>query len=647
MTSPTLYILTPSTALTPATVTEHRPTKPGDVIADVRGFPVAAWLVREEGALTEISNALLPTEDYWTVARSWFERVTREANLQNSLEIAGHGFWWTLNSQRFVPGLSDWGNMFAWIDLITAIAEKYDPTQIQVAGQNAIITHLLPQIFPKRMPEKITAGALPTRGEAPRQPLLIGMRIVLGLFILLLTLIRKPEICFLVSTNLLRPVTNGAETRLHDIYMGELVRTLARKRRVVVVEKYGANASWAGLQARLQAAGRFFPSDFIFLLAAPLWRRLGFYSGLQARWRRRWQSERERVAGVLRYRGYDLAPLLLPLVRAEFLEHGPNLALLIRWWQRILRRWQPRVIYVNNSYSRTSLPVVIAARSLGIVTVEQQHGMIGRNHFAYLVPDAASYQTSFPLCEWMVVWGRHTRRFLVKHGVYAAERLFVGGFPRIDALLKEPRTEEARRRLQIAERSPVVLYTSNAFSHAFAPAVVESIGRVPEEAGIQWIIKLHPREDTREEWQALLDAQEVATAEVVQNEVDFYTLLSACDLHVGFASTTIIESAILGKLNLGLDARRTVDPAGYGKAGAFLPVRPEELGKTVQAILSDPERRAALLAQQKAFATEWCFHQENAVPRIVTFIERVAQAGQSSPAPPDTEATTEDLFEKG
>lgn len=630
-----LHILGPAANHSPAALAGESAVRPGDLIADLQGFPASAWIVETGGACHDLTPTLLLPDDYWTVARTWFRRVTADTGLQDALAIEGIGFWWTLNGQRFVPGLQDWGNMFAWIDLLEALSQQHEVHRLHLLGEHPIINHVAPKIFPNLAPAHVEASRpVPGRGRAPLHLALIVARLILGLIYLFFSLARRPQICLLSNTNLLRRVSSNGQQRFKDIYLGDVEEKLRQNgHRVALLEKYGVNATWEGLRAR----GFFFPTDIVFMLASPFWQRLGAFPRLRARWRGRWQTMRPHIVPHLHYRGYDLAPLLLPLIRKEFLVHAPNLAVMVAIWRRLLGRWRPALIYANNSYGRASAPILIAARSLGIETVEQQHGMIGRNHIAYLVPRELPCHTQFPLCDKMIVWGNHTRRFLVKHGVYEPEALFVGGFPRIDALLGElPPAAETHDKLRIPTGVFTVLYTSNEFAHPFTPQLINSMARSSTDDGVHWIVKLHPREQTRSEWERLLDERGLENVHVVQNEIDFYALLAACDVHVGFASTTIIEAAALGKVNLGLEIEGMVNPAGYGQAGGYWPVRPDTVGEEVQRLLHHPEKMDELLARQEHFAEEWCLHDGRSVSRIVSFLESLC-AGENEERIPDQE----------
>jgi glycosyltransferase involved in cell wall biosynthesis len=572
---------------------------------------------------------LLTSRDYWIVAREWLAQFTRKTELQDILAIEGYGFWWTLNGQKFVAGLTETGNAFAWLDLMEAVSQHFRCDRVVVHGQHNTIVHLAGQVF-KETELCIHPGSASRKASmsrSPRHPGLLLVRLLLGIAYLFYSLFRRPEICLLSNTNLLRRTTAGSHERLRDVYLGDVAQALrARGWQVAVVEKYGPNASWAGLTAR----GLFFASDIIFALSTPILGRLGFHRRVMLKWRERWANVQPALAAHLHYRGYDLSPLLLPLVRNEFLAQAPDLEVMTGIWRRILTRWRPELLYVVDSYGRAAFTAIVAAKLLGIPTVEQQHGVIGRHHIAYLWPQDLEPISKRPLCDFMTVWGEHTKRLLSGVEVYEPERMIVCGFPGVDTQFKElPSRSTARARLGIPSDAPLVLYTSNGFAQDLIREILDGIQRVPDSSNIIWIVKLHPREKTGHLWNAAIAERKLHTVQVLGGEQEFYTLLAACDLHASFASTTVLEAAILGIPNLGLDTPRVPDPIGYAEAGAFLPVAPDQLGPVALLVLQDPEQRAMLLDEQLHFANEWCMHDGQAVSRIVAFVESTVSSMKS------------------
>lgn len=616
-----LHILTPLTVQTPESLEAANTNTVGDQIADFRQFPVVVYEMQGERGCRDITSDLLTAPDYWAVAREWLVRFTEQTGLQDILAVDGYGFWWTLNSLKFVPVLSDIGNAFAWIDLLAAIHQKAQPDRVVIYGKHDPIVHLVGQIFSdletQWQPEATAYTSKKSR--PPRKVGLIIVRILLSLIYLIYARIRRPEIVFFSSPTLLRSRSVGSKQQLRDVYLGDVAEALqACGWRVAFVETYGWNASWRGLTTR----GFFFANDLIFLLGMPSLQKLGIHRRIARKWQKTWEEIRPSLGAHLRYREYDITPLVLPLIAHEFAYYAPYFQVMTNIWRRIWSMWRPRLLYINAYYGLPVTSAVVAAKTLNIPTVEQQHGVIVKSHMAYLVPRDIEVTTKFPLCDMILVWGEHTKRLLIEKGVYEAEQVAVSGFPRLDSLLADlPPRAETLARLDIPLDAQVVLYTSNMNAHGFLPDILSSVQNLPGDSGMYWIVKLHPREKTRHIWEEAIDQRGLKNVKVVEGEVDFYALLAACDIHASFVSTTMIEAAVLGKLNLGLSMKYFPDPVGFAEARAFLPTDPSQLGQTAYRVLHDPVQRDKLSREQKEFANDWCLHDGKAVQRIVQFVE--------------------------
>jgi hypothetical protein len=616
-----LHILTPASSQTPDTLLAANVAHEGDLVADFRQFPLRMYEIKAERIARDITLELLAARDYWAVAREWLTHFTQRTGLQDILAVDGYGFWWTLNSLKFVPVLSDVGNAFAWIDFLDVIHKQSPSNTVIIYGKFDPIHHLVSQIF-QGATIQLQPEAKPYVGRQshpPRKMGLIIVRILLAIIYLIYARIRHPEIVFFSGPTLLRSTSIGSKQQLRDVYLGDVAEALqSRGWRIAFIETYGWNASWRGLMTR----GFFFANDLLFLLGMPSLRKLGIRGRIARKWREKWEDVLPSLGAHLRYRGYDIAPMVLPIIAREFAYYAPYFEAMTNMWRRIWSMWRPRLLYINAYYGLPVTSAIVAAKALNILTLEQQHGVIARNHMAYLVPKEMKVASEFPLCDMMLVWGDYTKRLLAEKGVYAPEQVAISGFPRLDSLIASlPPRSETLARLDIPFDAQVVLYTSNMNASGFLSDILSSVQNLPDDAKMYWIVKLHPREKTRHIWEDAIDQRELENIKVVEDEVDFYALLAACDIHASFVSTTMIEAAVLGKLNLGLSMKNFPDPVGFAEAKAFLPAEPGRLGQTAYLVLHDPVLRDRLLREQKEFAVDWCLHDGGAVQRIVRFVE--------------------------
>jgi len=622
VTSRILHVLTPLSQQTPASLVEESKLSVGDLIADFRQFPFAVYELQADQTYPNITGTLFAVPDYEAVARKWLIQFTAQTGLQDILAVEGHGLWWTQNSLKFRPSLSDLGNSFAWIDLMVEIDRHVQPPLVIIYGQHTPIIHLARQIY-----QGVTLQVQPEANtdsrriaQTPRKlGLLFIIRILLGIIYLIYASIRRTDICFFSASNLLRNTATGPKQKLSDIYLDDVAHALGKQDwRTTMIEIFDSTASWKGLMAR----GFFFPNDILSFSSSSYARKLGVHRSIVQKWHQKWLDIQPHITSHLQYRGYDIAPLALPLLAHNFTHLAPYCEIMTQAWRRVFQIWHPSLIFINCSYMLSTMAAIIAARSLNIPTIEQQHGVIGKNHMAYLAPQQLKPKTRFPLCDKMIVWGEFTRRLLVKAGVYELEDIAVCGFPRIDALLGTlPPRSQTLAQLGIPSDAQVALYTSGVVARDFWPAILDSIKNGPDSAKVYWIIKLHPRDPTRSKWETGISQRQIKRVKVVKGEFDFYALLAACDIHISFISTTLIESAILGKPNLGLAVPYIPDPVGYAEAKGFLPVAPNQLGTIVHNVLHDPFQKERLLQEQKEFADDWCLHDGKAIQRIVRFVE--------------------------
>ncbi|MBN1994982.1 MAG: CDP-glycerol glycerophosphotransferase family protein [Anaerolineae bacterium] len=599
----------------------------GDIITDFCNFPFMVYKVGAEQTYLDITADLLVVPDYWAVAREWLFQFTAQTHLQDILAIDGYSIWWTLIYAKAEPSLSDFSNSFAWIDFLSAVYRQFQPKMITIYGSHEVIIQIARQLF--------TGAALQIKPKMVKHAgrtifpsshlILLVVRVGLSIVCMIYNLLRHPDICFFSSANSIRNKAIGQKQELRDVYMGEIAQLLqTRGKRITFVERYAVNALWRGLWFRRL----FFSSDLLLALSHPRLNWLVGHYYIVRKWQKVWAEGQSSLAAYMRYQEYDISSSLLPLVREAFFK-AAHLESGVKLWYWLLKCWRPKLLFIDCAYCTLVTPVNIAAKLLRIPTVEQQHGIIGQNHISYRIPPHLRNKSQLPLCDFLVAWGDYAKRVVVESAVYTADNVVVCGFPRLDSLLKSftPRGDILTR-LNIPATAPVILYASNPTVQGLYPEILDSIQKT-FTSPVYWIIKLHPAEKTRLLWQHAIKQRHLKQVIVIEEEVDFYTLLAAADLHISFCSTTMVEASVFGKPNLGLDLPTTLDPIGYTKAGAYLPVAPHQVGQMVNTLLQDKAQMELLLQKQEAFAKDWCRHEGKAVECTVDFIEAQLDKAQN------------------
>jgi len=622
-----LYVIERQPEHTLVAVSRELGIRPDDWIVDLGTYPFAVYQLKEDSHYKDITSRLIEPADYFHVSDQWLRRFTAKSGLHDILSIRGYGFWWTLVSRHFEPTRLAFGHIFAEIDVLHAIRQKLTPEMVVIVGHTAPMKVVVRQIFPTAtiVEERLIGEGSPV-SESIRGP--IGMRIVrvlLGVVYFVFRLIWRPDVCIFTPTNSLQTVTVNKKTSLQDIFFGATAQILRSRRwRVTFIDTL-VPTTWRHQWAR----GWFFPSDLIEIAGHRRLLTRGLYRPLRRRWQSRWEAESERIFTYARYRGYDIGALLMPLVRHQFVSIAPSLEIMVSLWRLVFKMWRPKLVYFNHSYGFVALSVIIAAKSLGIATAEQQHGIIAQHHSAYLVPTDLDTRIGFPLCDYMLAWGDHTRRLFVERQIYTSDHVFVCGFPRLDRLIrKSPDRSTTLQALNIPLDVKLVLYSSSALLDGYIYPILNGIKNGPDDDGMYWIIKMHPGQQTRKYWEAAIDDLQLQRVQVVKDEADFYALVAACDLHVSFWSTTFVEAAMWGKPNLGLDHVYCPDPMGLLEAGAYRPVPFEALGLIANKILTDECVKADLIESQQSFAQDWCLYDGQATEHVVTALELIMRQQQ-------------------
>ncbi|MBL4720697.1 MAG: hypothetical protein JKY20_06160 [Alphaproteobacteria bacterium] len=160
----------------------------------------------------------------------------------------------------------------------------------------------------------------------------------------------------------------------------------------------------------------------------------------------------------------------------------------------ILRRLNPEVLLVHRYHDQYQIPFVIAARRLGIVSVDIQHGYADSctpsNDF--LEAPLAGY-VGVPDVFW--VWNEGTARRVESGFPHDRQRpkVLVGGAPwtiRDDATLesKRPKPKPTRQTVLIAHQPDMIFSAEE--GEFLAPSLLDAIQNSPKQ--LHWLIRLHP-----------------------------------------------------------------------------------------------------------------------------------------------------------
>lgn len=191
-------------------------------------------------------------------------------------------------------------------------------------------------------------------------------------------------------------------------------------------------------------------------------------------------------------------------------------------------------IFIVTAYY--NLPLVHAAKDLGIKTTELQHGVISRQHIAYNVKDSSCV----PFCERVAFWGSYWSN--VGRIPVGVEKIILGN----GLVVANSEPNEINRRTISNERKKVIVISQVSISTLMLDFVVSNMHDL---ADIDIYYKLHPGEYSSSKivTDRLLNSFGERNIKVITNEYTLEELLDICHIQIGAYSTGIFQG-----LNKGL-----------------------------------------------------------------------------------------------
>ena len=206
-----------------------------------------------------------------------------------------------------------------------------------------------------------------------------------------------------------------------------------------------------------------------------------------------------------------------------------------RAYRNLLIKHQAQVVVCVVAYSHAISALISAARSLGIPTVEIQHGTLSPFHLGYHYPDRSTPY----FCDYLLTFGEFWSG--AASFPLPAERLKVSGFAHLHRQLNAY-TQQTRQR----PRSGVLWLSQGVISQALTEYALATAQATP---GLHHTYKLHPSEykTWRHDYPLLARAADDQQITVIDNaHQSLYELMWHAEYQVGVFSTAMYEGLTLG-----------------------------------------------------------------------------------------------------
>lgn len=212
-----------------------------------------------------------------------------------------------------------------------------------------------------------------------------------------------------------------------------------------------------------------------------------------------------------------------------------------RLYLRLLKAHQPKALLVVVSYSTSISPLIDAARSLSIPSIEMQHGTFSAYHLGYHFPGLSAHPY---FCDTLFTFGDFWSQMASLP--IPSEEVRVYGFRHMSEQLRVPQRPWA-------EREEVLFLSQGVIGEGLARyASACAIARLPWRL----VYKLHPSEyaSWRETYPQLAALDAEGLIEVIDHaHYSLYKLMGRARCQVGVFSTAVYEGLALGCKTLLVD----------------------------------------------------------------------------------------------
>lgn len=241
------------------------------------------------------------------------------------------------------------------------------------------------------------------------------------------------------------------------------------------------------------------------------------------------------------------------------------------FFEAILKKINPKQLYITCYYCNSSFPLIIAAKKLGIEVIEMQHGVMDTHHIPYgfwtKTPPNGYEMMPDVIWNWDII----SAQLIQENFKNTPVKSMVKGNPWVDYLKKE--------KIEGLD-AQYILYSLQPFLEnemLFPPEMIKAINELP----YVWYLRLHPRQVLDQPM--LIDYLKSQGTNMAKINFDLATeaylppLLEHAKLHITQYSSCVIEAALLNKKTWLIYADAQLYFKEYIKTGMAEYVDPDQL----------------------------------------------------------------------
>ena len=219
--------------------------------------------------------------------------------------------------------------------------------------------------------------------------------------------------------------------------------------------------------------------------------------------------------------------------------------LFIKYFKRILKKVQPKIIILVDGYGYKQMALIYAAKELRIPTVELQHGLINMSHMAYMYSQVANRQL---FADYLFTFGFYFNDLVKKYSVlWENDQLIPVGFPYIE--LAKDRPIKLPERLQKLAASYRIIYITSQWTvgNELRDFILQLSAKLDNDYRIFY--KIHPGEKNASEFYESFKS--IKNIELISDKtVSSLEIMKVAAIHSTVYSTSYFESVFFELPNI-------------------------------------------------------------------------------------------------
>jgi len=256
-----------------------------------------------------------------------------------------------------------------------------------------------------------------------------------------------------------------------------------------------------------------------------------------------------------------------------------------------------KMIILAEELNPLSRVAIIIAKKKKIKTFVIQHGtVLGDAIFKEVLADKT------------IVSGNREKNFLISMGTNP-KKISAIGQPRFDKI-KQKTKEEACKEIGLDSEKKVIVFAAQYLVGGQEIPIkngleefLETIKKIPDKKNFEFIIKPHPNMDKKE----LYKKVKSTNVKIIEN-VELYSLLSACDILITSSSMVAIETVLLNRPVITIEIGGRYNLTNYEEDGVGISIyEKDHLVESINKILYNQEFKEKFKKSRKKFIKDFAY----------------------------------------